>query len=313
MVDIVDVVIVSAAFGSRSFDPIWNFEADINSDGLINMLDLAIVAVHFRESAVDREDGVFAGWRSSPYGFQQEANPTYWIDAANHMASKISNSVPSGIWVLGETLGHRCRLTFPSSEGYPNVEFSSTDQSERYLDAFDAAGLKVWLQVEPADANIELLIDLVLGRYHQHSCVIGFGVDVEWLEVEEYSDGRPVTNEEAQRWLDRVKSYDPGYKLFLKHWLIGNMPTSYADDLVFVSDSQEHHSMYALVDDFKRWGTHFTGSEVYFQIGYVSDEDWWSRLSDPFQTISNRLYGEIPNCNGVYWVDFTLPTIYPPG
>jgi len=277
------------------------------------MLDLVVVAVHFGESCVDREDGVFVGWRSSPYGFQQEADPAYWIDATNYMASKIRNSVPSGVWVLGETLGRRCRLTFPSSGAYPNVAFSGTDQNERYLDAFDAAGLKVWLQVEPADADVEALIDLVLGRYHQHSCVMGFGVDVEWLEAEQYSDGRPVTSEEAQRWLDRVKSYDPGYKLFLKHLLVEKMPTSYAAGVVFVSDGQEYRSMYALADDFKRWGTHFSRSEVYFQVGYASDEEWWSELLDPYQTISNRLYSEIPNCNGVYWVDFTLATVIPLG
>ena len=103
-VDIVDAVIVSAAFGSTSFDPSWNGNADINSDGLINILDLVVVAVHFGESCVDREDGVFAGWRSSPYGFQQEANPAYWIDVANYMASKIRNSVPSGVWVWDKTL-----------------------------------------------------------------------------------------------------------------------------------------------------------------------------------------------------------------
>ena len=160
---------------------------------------------------------------------------------------------------------------------------------------------------------MEALIDLVLGRYHQHSCVMGFGVDVEWLEAEQYSDGRPVTSEEAQRWLDRVKSYDPGYKLFLKHLLVEKMPTSYAAGVVFVSDGQEYRSMYALVDDFKRWGTHFSRSEVYFQVGYASDEEWWSELLDPYQTISNRLYSEIPNCNGVYWVDFTLATVIPLG
>ena len=305
-VDIVDVVIVSAAFGSKPSDPVWNSDADINFDGLINIVDLAIVAVHFGAHAV------FSGWRSSPYGFQQEAEPAYWIDAAKYMASKINNSVPSGVWILGESLGRRCRLNFPSSEVYPNVTFSSTDQSERYLEAFDAAGLKVWLQVEPADAEVEKLIDLVLGRYHQHSCVIGFGIDVEWLQAEEFTDGRQINNQEAQRWLNRVKSYDPDYKLFLKHWLIEKMPTSYANDTVFVCDGQEYNSIYALVQDFKWWGVHFAGSEVYYQIGYASDEEWWSRLSDPFQAISNRLYSEIPNCYGVYWVDFTLPTVYPP-
>ena len=38
------------------------------------------------------------------------------------------------------------------------------------------AGVQVWLQVEPADADVPPLIDLVLERYAAHPSVIGFGI-----------------------------------------------------------------------------------------------------------------------------------------
>jgi hypothetical protein len=312
VVNILDISTVSVALRSTPVDSRWNKSADLNNDAVIDLLDLTVVAVHYGETGGAQNEGtVLAGWRSSPYGFQQEAKPAYWVDAARNMSSKINDSIPSGVWILGEKLDHQCRLTFPSSKAYSNVVFSKVDENEDYLNAFDAAGLRVWLQVEPADADVETLIDLVLGPYHRHSCVVGFGIDVEWLEAETYSDGRPVTNEEAQRWLSKVKSYDSGYKLFLKHWLVEKMPTAYVADIVFVDDSQEYRSKYGLVDDFKQWGRHFSRSEVCFQIGYESDMEWWSKLTDPYQTISDALIDEIPNCKGIYWVDFTMQTVYP--
>jgi hypothetical protein len=309
-VDLSDLGILSRAFGSTPADSNWNRNADINRDGAVSLIDLAILALHFGESSGSASE-VLAGWRSSPYEFQQEKEPSYWVNVAENMTSKIGNSVPSGVWILGEIVGHQCHLTFDSSVSFPNIVFLNMDQNEKYLSAFDAAGLKVWLQVEPADANVETLIDLVLQRYQHHSCVIGFGVDVEWLQADSYPDGRAVTNEEAQGWLDRVKSYNPSYQLFLKHWLIEKMPTTHAADIVFTDDSQGFSNINALADEFSQWATNFWPSKVCFQIGYDSDRSWWSQFADPYKTITDKLTSEIPNCNGVYWVDFTLLSIYP--
>ena len=70
----------------------------------------------------------------------------------------------------------------------------------------------------------------------------------------------------------------------------------------------------ALFDEFNQWATSFHSSNIDFQTGYTgydSDRAWWSELADPFKPIANRLFGEIPNCKSVYWVDFTLKTLYP--
>ena len=46
-VDILDIAIVSKAFGSEPGDPNWNELADLNNDDKVNILDMAFVAKHF--------------------------------------------------------------------------------------------------------------------------------------------------------------------------------------------------------------------------------------------------------------------------
>jgi hypothetical protein len=260
-----------------------------------------------------RQSSLHLGWRSSEYGHQGDKSSGYWVNTANSIASKFPNADPSGVWVIGDIESEPSTstyLSFPSNKSFENIHFASVDYNEEYLKTFDSNHLKVWLEVEPADADILTLIDLVLGRYKNHSCVIGFGIDVEWYEPSHYSGGKPVTDTEARAWLDRVKSYGD-YRLFLKHWLTEKLPLTQLEDLVFMSDSQGFSGLDNMVDEFKLWGTHFSNSEVYFQVGYPDDRVWWSQLSDPAKIIVASLVGNVTNCRGVYWVDFTLTDLYP--
>ena len=45
-----DIIAVAEAFGSTPPDPNWNLDADINQDGIINIVDVVAVAVHSREA-----------------------------------------------------------------------------------------------------------------------------------------------------------------------------------------------------------------------------------------------------------------------
>ncbi|MFX0206688.1 MAG: dockerin type I domain-containing protein, partial [Candidatus Hodarchaeota archaeon] len=49
-VDVIDIVIVALAFGSRPGDPHWNPYADINQDGVVDIQDIVILAIHFGET-----------------------------------------------------------------------------------------------------------------------------------------------------------------------------------------------------------------------------------------------------------------------
>jgi len=110
-----------------------------------------------------QQEKTYVGVAIHPAGYQTDYSPNYWVNAINHISAKVPNSEPIAVWVIGvaESSGI-CHLLFPGPQGsYPSISFLSTDNNEEYLDAFDIAGIKVWLTVEPSDADVETLIGLV--------------------------------------------------------------------------------------------------------------------------------------------------------
>jgi len=51
IVDIYDVVIIAIAFGSKQGDSNWNPLADLNNDGIVDIFDVVIVAKNFGKAA----------------------------------------------------------------------------------------------------------------------------------------------------------------------------------------------------------------------------------------------------------------------
>ncbi len=258
-----------------------------------------------------------AGFRGSrilsSYPNNQFPNPNYWANAGEFISNKFSNVSPAAIWIVSLYLsGGYTQLNFPNPGGnYPYVYFIGSDYNESYLTLFDLKGIKVWLQVEPGAANIDTLIHIVLNKYKHHSCIAGFGIDVEWYNTQSNSGGQKVTDIEAKRWEKKVKSIDSNYTLFLKHYGQNWMPPTYRGDILFVDDSQDFTSLSAMVSEFKAWGNKFKPNKVAFQFGYPIDKPWWSKLNDPIKTIGNSLFTNITNCYGVFWVDFTINDVYP--
>jgi len=173
--------------------------------------------------------------------------------------------------------------------------------------------VRVWLQVEPGHAPVEELIHLVLGEYGTHPCVVGFGIDVEWYQSTERPEGKPVTDEEAAAWLAAIRSHDPSDRLFLKHWEASKLPPTLRDGLLFIDDSQILPSLDAMVAEFAAWGRSFAPAPVAFQFGYPSDRPWWRQLADPPGDIGRAILAAVPNAAGLYWVDFTVLDVFPPG
>lgn len=258
---------------------------------------------------------VFAGVRSSTYGIKPFPEPAGWQKAISAMTGYFEGSAPCAIWIVGELRRPKdCHFHFPGDgKEYPHVEFDTVDKHEEFLSAFDKAGIKVFLQVEPANADMITLIDLVLSRYKHHACVIGFGVDVEWhREADNPEWGAKVDDTMAQQWEARVKSHNPKYRLFLKHWDNRWMPPKYRGDIVFVDDSQELNDLNAMVTEFVNdWADYFHPNTVFFQIGYPSDRPWWQQLNTPPKTIGEALRTRIKQDCGIFWVDFTLRETLP--
>ncbi len=260
-----------------------------------------------------------AGCRSSIYGIDPFPSNEEWEQDIKIMASNWPGSTPSGVWIVGILSlpdKEACRLEFPApdNDNYPYIIFENVDRHENYLDYFDNHGIKVWLQVEPAFADLPTLIDLVLDRYEHHECVIGFGVDVEWHQYSKQARfGVEVTDEQAENWEAHVKSHNEDYTLFLKHFWYTYMPPVYRGDIVFIDDSQNFSSLQDMVDEFRdMWAVKFYPNIVGFQYGYPADKNWWDDLPNPPKDIGDAIAAEVEQDMGMFWVDFTLRDVFPP-
>ena len=265
--------------------------------------------------------GMRAGLRASNYGIVPFPSPSWWVDSIDSMAARFPGSAGEQVAVIVEVAGgggrNNCWAHFPqpATGTYPFVNWDDVDLFESTFDAFDAGGISVWLQVEPARCNVPMLIDLLYQQYGHHPSVIGFGVDVEWYRKDLAKFGKPVTDAEANAWLADVRSQTAASAndlLFLKHWLIEKMPPTARTGLVFIDDSQGHGSLANMVTEFKAWGDHFAPFPVGYQYGYQSDKAWWGSLSDPPRLIGNEILRNIPNTRDLVWVDFTAYDIWPP-
>lgn len=255
-----------------------------------------------------------AGWRSSAYGYQTGSPPSYWINVANDISSKFPGTSPGGIWLVGETDGYPATgtlLYMPSSGSYPNIRFEGGDISEPYLDAFDSAGVKIILQVEPMNANISDLIDIVMNRYKHHTSVIGFGVDNEWYKT--CSDGCKATAEEVIFWNNKLHSINPNYILMIKHFDESKLPTGIPSDILVLCDDEDNGNLGTLVSEHEAVADRFPGNPFGAQYGYPSDENIWGGMDDPVFEVGEAVASALsPRAISFFWVDFSIEEIYPP-
>lgn len=253
---------------------------------------------------------LFTGFRASRIsGYDSD----YLIAVADSMARNFTKSgTPAAVWILSYYGDNGdIYVQFPHSGNIGHCYFTSSDYSEAFLTAFDSAGMKVWLQMEPGAADVPTLIDLAFTRYGHHSCVAGFGLDVEWLDTQDYEAGRQVTDAEAQTWEELIQSYDSTYTLFLKHYTTNRMPPTYRGKLLLIDDSQGHYSYQNFVSNMRSWGNAFPNNAVGFQFGYEWDQDWWDDYTDPPAMLGNGLLANITNTAALFWVDFTLSAVFP--
>src|SRR5262245_26906085 len=153
-------------------------------------------------------DSLRAGLRASNYGISPFPSPTWWTTSIQSMAGRFPQSTGEQIAVVVEVSGgggrNACWAHFPDPSpgtAKPNVVFDSTDLFESTFTAFDQAGIKVWVQVEPARCDVAMLIDLVMQQYGHHPSVIGFGVDVEWYRKDLSRYGKGGKDAEAPAWV----------------------------------------------------------------------------------------------------------------
>jgi len=261
---------------------------------------------------VDSQRTLGAGFRYSPYGPPYNPGPAYWASVGQQMVARFPNAVPQTVWIVCQVNDTATYLTFPAKSEDPNIISSPLDDNEAAFTLFDKEGVQVWLQVEPGDAPVEELIHLVLTQYGHHACVVGVGVDVEWYQSHNNPDGKAVTDAEAEAWLAAARSYNPNYRLILKHWEVEKMPPTTREGILFVDDSQRFASLDDMAAKFAVWGQTFAPAPVAFQFGYPADQPWWQQLNDPPADIGQRILAVVPNTQGLFWVDFTVLEVFPP-
>jgi hypothetical protein len=284
----------------------------------------------------------FAGIRSCYYGFGDNERgtrnfptPDEAVAVMKNIAKKFGEeTIPSAVWIIGGIITMHefdndcphtndsafCRLEFPEDPESPTsdplyIRFSNEDKHTPYLEKFDKEGIKVYLQVEPGNADMKELIRLCLNKYGHHSSVAGFGVDVEWYP----SDGRtngpdaglqtPLDTNFLKEIDALVKNYNPQFKVMAKHFTqsyVGSKPVS---DVIYIHSGQDYNNMKALVSQFANWANRFYPNEVGYQLGYPADYDWWKNLKDPMKEIGDAIFNEMNNKEqkiNFFWVDFTI-------
>ena len=236
---------------------------------------------------------VRAGARASTYGVDPFPSAAEWGTIADTMAGYVNGSRPAVIWIVCNAWTTGC---------------GRTSDNDTYLDYFDTNGIDVILQVEPGTESVPALIDEMLTAYSSHPCVIGFGVDVEFLGAD-HDLGVAVDDETAQAWLEQVRSYDPDYILMLKHFNPYLMPPCTKDGMLFVDDTQDHTEA-EIMSDYAAWASMLAPADVGFQIGYPADESWWSTYDNPPRDLAQQLVADHANTAAVFWVDFTLDSVF---
>ena len=268
--------------------------------------------------------------KENPYGFDEFPDVSKTIGFAQKMESCYTGSLGTYILIVGTVDEDiwTCHLGFPLSKKIDNTYGTKTDFYEDYLSAMDAAGYSVWLQVEPGDADIVELATEVMNHYKHHSCVKGFGIDVEWYKPEGTDGyGTKLDQETADSVLTAVKAINKNYTVFVKHWEDEWLPEA-KTGFIFVSDSQgfrdevdkktgkiKRTAYERMCYEFANWAETFSPCPVMFQIGYTSDMNKiWGSLQNPAKDLGQAILAEckdrgLTNDIGIIWVDFTLKEV----
>jgi hypothetical protein len=225
-----------------------------------------------------------------------------WAQVIYNVAGKYPNAKPWITWGVGTWPEHDTPLT--------------DDKHEEYLTYLDGLGVDVFLEVRPGNASVTGLIDTYMKKFSKHPSVKGFGVDLEFYQWKGNKD------DDAKAMDDKLKSYNPAYRLFFKHWETSNMPKYRGkNDMIFFSTSSESAPS-TLIQGHASFCNTFTATGTPtvacgFQIGYPADEplgndhvhnppyDGWSKFPDPIKDWGDALLKAITNDKaelGFVWV-----------
>ena len=259
---------------------------------------------------------LLVGLRRSSYGLRkQNADDAWWVARAARYATNFPGAQPLILEIVSNYQDDgSTEIEFPKPASYQGSTASMTFRRgnklnhERALSAYDANGVKAIIQFEPGSADVMACFELAHQAFEHHPCVIGLAIDAEWFRTRESADqtGLPISDADAQRWMEQVLRFNPARLLVLKHFEPKHLPARYRHpNLCLLTDSQEFASQAEWLQDMREWATAFKGSPIGSQFGYPKDQKWWSRTAAPPVDLARTLLREWPDCRLVLWVDFT--------
>jgi hypothetical protein len=205
-------------------------------------------------------------------------SPEEWGQVIFNIASKYPDAKAWVTWGIGP---------------YPELKTPLTDdQHEAAFTYLDGLPVSVFLETRPGGgANMVNLIDTYFKKFGKHKCLRGFGIDLEFYKA--------VSDADAKAMDEKLKSFNPEYRLFFKHWETGYMPKTYRGkgDLIFMSTSSEETPT-SLIKQHADFCNSFSNSACGAQIGYPADEpsgpnhshptsgasyDGWDKFKDPIK------------------------------
>ncbi|OUM65015.1 carbohydrate-binding module family 18 protein [Piromyces sp. E2] len=258
----------------------------------------------------------WAGFRFSEGAVRKEENygeipdGNRWLGFINKFTKYFKGSKPTVIVIVSQNCEDViCKFGFPKPSGVSKteyIEFSSKDKFEDILKVFDKNGINVWLQVEPGDNDLVTIAKIVFNQYGHHSCVQGFGIDLEWWHKNDTGKGRQLSDDDAERIVRYVRSVNGKYTVFAKHWKIEFMPPNYRDHMIFIDDSNKIGSLEDTTEEFNQWAIEFKNNPVMYQVGYNEDYNLWGKNPISF---ARAVVEEASNYNdhvGILWVDISM-------
>ena len=257
----------------------------------------------------------WAGFRFSEGGVKDNygkiPDGDSWVEFVKKMKSHFNDDAkPTVVVIVSQNSDDTINMFgFPAPKGYSEtkyIKYDDKDKFEKILTKFDEVGFNVWLQVEPGDNDLIELAEIVFKQYGHHTCVKGFGIDLEWWYRGDDGKGSKLSDKDAKKIVEYVRSINKEYTVFAKHWEIDYMPKTYRDGMIFVDDSQDFETMSNVKSEFKDWAKAFEGNPVFFQIGYEADEHLWVKSPVDF---AKTIINEVTKYNkhvGILWVDFTM-------
>ena len=259
----------------------------------------------------------WVGFRFSQGGVKSQKNygkipdGDQWVSFVTKMKRHFNKDAkPTVIVIVSENSNDVINIFgFPAPKGFyktTNIIYANKDNFENILTKFDKAGINAWLQVEPGDNDIITLAKIVFKQYGHHSCVKGFGIDLEWWYRRSDGKGKKLTDDYARQIVNYVRSINPKYTVFAKHWDPKFMPESYIEGMVYVDDSQGLESMSNARSEFRYWAKKFSKNPVMFQIGYAADRKLWGNSPIDFAKAISEEVTKYNEHVGIIWVDFTM-------